>query len=198
MQTEPTPNQNRNDRGSMLFFWAVIALAAGMLVIYWGFLRTSNLGSTSRAGKLSSPDSRREAPDFELRRMSDDSKLGRGDISGKVTVLHIWASWCGPCQRELPEFTKYAREADGNGVKVIALTMDDPPMSAAAMFKNVSDLSLVYFDPSQRLAGALGSGAIPETILIDKSGRIAFRATGGQDWSEMGIPALVTVLKAES
>jgi thiol-disulfide isomerase/thioredoxin len=74
-----------------------------------------------RAGELArtSNQGRTEGANFRL-----------ADFHGKVIVINLWASWCGPCRREIPEYEKVRKSYEGRNVEFVALTTEDPRESA--------------------------------------------------------------------
>ena len=103
-----------------------------------------------------------------------------------VTVVNIWASWCGPCRAELPEIAAFARRAD-DGVDVLTIDTRDGPAAARSLLAEVgaSDLPVVQ-DPQGRLAVAWGATGVPETFVVDASGTVRARSRGAvtQGWLE--------------
>jgi len=112
----------------------------------------------------------------------DNSTFHLSDFIGKVVVINIWASWCGPCRREVPEYEKVRKEYSGRGVEFIGLTTEDPKTAAARVNKFVRDLNfgfrLGWAD--RELARTLMNGetAIPQTLVIDAEGRVIKHWTG--------------------
>ena len=60
----------------------------------------------------------------------DNSTFRLGDFGGKVVVVNLWASWCGPCRSEVPEYEKVRKEYAGRNVEFIGLTTEDPRTSS--------------------------------------------------------------------
>src|ERR1700682_3771676 len=60
----------------------------------------------------------------------DKGTFSLADFGGKVIVVNLWASWCGPCRMEIPEYEKVRKEYAGRAVEFIALTTEDPRTSA--------------------------------------------------------------------
>src|SRR5436190_16007389 len=56
----------------------------------------------------------------------DDSTFRLADFNGKVIVINVWATWCGPCRREVPDYEKVRKEYAGRAVEFIALTTESP------------------------------------------------------------------------
>jgi len=112
----------------------------------------------------------------------DNSTFHLSDFIGKVVVINIWASWCGPCRREVPEYEKVRKEYSSRGVEFIGLTMEDPKTAAAQVNRFVRDLNfgfrLGWAD--RELARTLMNGetAIPQTLVINAEGRVIKHWTG--------------------
>lgn len=121
-----------------------------------------------------------QAPDLQ------GPKLGGGSLSlanyrGKVVVVNLWASWCGPCRREQPQLEGVWREYRDRGVQFLGLNVRDQ-QAAARAFQNEFDVSYPsFFDDSSRLAFELRAQVLPTTYVIDHEGRVAFRLTGTVD-----------------
>lgn len=103
------------------------------------------------------------------------------DFQGKVVVINLWASWCGPCRREVPEYDKVRKDYEGKEVEFIALTAEDRSASNKVN-KFVRDVKFGFrvgwADPE--LAGTLmnGKSAIPQTLVLDGGGQIVKHWTG--------------------
>jgi len=103
------------------------------------------------------------------------------DFQGKVIVINLWASWCGPCRREFPEYEKVRKAYEGKDVEFIALTAEDRAASKKVN-QFVRDVKFGFrvgwADPE--LAGTLmnGKSAIPQTLVLDGGGQIVKHWTG--------------------
>ncbi len=120
------------------------------------------------------------APDFSFVDAEGNSyKLS--DFYGTPVVLNFWATWCGPCRNELPEFDAASREYEG---KVQFLIMDladgvSETMETAVAFVQKNGYTFpVYFDTSLEGMKAYGINAIPVTVFIDADGNIATQSIG--------------------
>ncbi|HEV2837574.1 MAG TPA: TlpA disulfide reductase family protein [Pyrinomonadaceae bacterium] len=106
----------------------------------------------------------------------DNKNFRISDFEGKVVVINLWASWCGPCRREVPEYEKVRKAYIDRNVVFIGLTTEDPRYESERVQKFVRDVGfsfrLGYAD--RELARALTNGrrAIPQTMVIDLEGRI--------------------------
>lgn len=107
--------------------------------------------------------------------------LSLGDYQGKVVVINLWASWCGPCRREQPELERVWREYRDRGVQFLGLNVRDQT-AAALSFQDEFGVTYPSFeDDSSQLAFKLKAQVLPTTYIIDGAGRIAFRLTGTID-----------------
>ena len=104
------------------------------------------------------------------------------DFFGKVTVVNFWATWCGPCRREIPELIKLHKEFQSRGVEIIGLTSEDPGASAEKVRKFIQDFQIDYrigWAPVQVGAPLLqGHQAIPQIFVISRDARILKRFVG--------------------
>jgi thiol-disulfide isomerase/thioredoxin len=118
-------------------------------------------------------------------------------LKGKVVVLNVWATWCGPCVMEFPELVKFERTYRGRGVTVIALSMDDPKKARGVVppflaqqrvhfpvytLKPVDSQTLKPIDPQTVIAvvDKGWEGAVPMTYVFDRSGQMRTRLTGAR------------------
>jgi len=132
-----------------------------------------------QAPVFSPPDPEPEAVPFapaELRSLPDNSSFSLGDFRGKAVVVNLWASWCGPCRREVPDYENVRKEFAGRNVEFIGLTTEDPRTSSKRVRDFVRKLNfgfrLGWAD--RETAGTLmnGSSAIPQTLVIAPDGRV--------------------------
>jgi thiol-disulfide isomerase/thioredoxin len=119
-------------------------------------------------------------------RALDNSSFKLADFQGKVIVINLWASWCGPCRREVPEYEKVRKEYSGRDVEFIGLTTEDPATSAGRVNKFVRDVQfgfrLGWADGVMARTLMNGRGAIPQTLVIDGEGRVISHWAGyGRD-----------------
>mgnify|MGYP001397183307 CR=1 FL=1 len=116
--------------------------------------------------------------DFTLEDL-DGKKVKLSDYRGKVVLVTFWATWCGPCKKEMPELQKFLDANEGKGVEVIAINTDSfNDRSKVAPFLKKNDIGLkVLFEDEQQLSSYNYAG-IPALYVIDRKGRIAHARTG--------------------
>jgi thiol-disulfide isomerase/thioredoxin len=98
------------------------------------------------------------------------------DFAGKILVVNLWASWCGPCRREVPEYEKVRKEFAGRDVEFIGLTDEDPRTSSERVKQFVHDVHfgfrLGWADRETSVTLMNGKSSIPQTWVIGTDGRI--------------------------
>lgn len=98
------------------------------------------------------------------------------DYSGKVVVVDLWATWCGPCRQEIPHLIEMANTYKSKGVEVIGLTNENP----ATDMQKVKDFSkefkinyaVGWADPQMQMGLMNGRNGIPQTIIIGRDGKV--------------------------
>ena len=99
-----------------------------------------------------------------------------GDFFGKVMVINFWATWCGPCRREIPELVKLHKEFHSRGVEMIGLSTEDPDASAEKVRKFIQDFQIDYrigWAPAAVGVPLMKENqAIPQIFVISRDARI--------------------------
>jgi peroxiredoxin len=117
---------------------------------------------------------RKPAPDFTLTD-SSGAKVRLADYRGKVVLLNFWATWCGPCQIEIPWFQEFEQQYKSKGFEVLGVSMDDEGWSVVKPYIAEHKLNyriLLGDDSVSQLYGGLD--ALPTTFIIDRDGKFAF------------------------
>ena len=98
------------------------------------------------------------------------------NYSGKVLLVNLWATWCGPCRNETPELVKLHKEYQSRGVEMVGLSTEDPVASAESVRQFVRDFNVDYHIgwATREVALTLmqGKGSIPQSFIIARDGRI--------------------------
>ena len=107
-------------------------------------------------------------------RTLDNNYFRLADFQGKVIVINLWASWCGPCRREVPEYEAVRRDFLGRNVEFIGLTTEDPGDATEKVdrFVRKTGFGFLLGWADRELTRTLmhGQRAIPQTLVIDTNG----------------------------
>lgn len=136
----------------------------------------------SRSGNVKAAvkpaNDRKPAPDFTLKDASG-ATLKLSDYHGKVVLLNFWATWCGPCQIEIPWFMDFQKEYKDKDFAVLGVSFDDDGWKSVKPFieqKKLNYRIAIGNDEISTLYGGLDS--LPTTFIIDRDGRIAAMHVG--------------------
>lgn len=161
----------------------VLSIIIGILVI--GGIGWLIISSRNASDSPSSQTGLERAPSFALR--DYDGKTARlEDFAGKPLVINSWAAWCPFCRKELVDFAAAQREF---GDKVIIIAVDRSETRGIAK-KYTDELGVTsgmvfLLDPSDSFYQSIGGFSMPETIFVDKDGRIVDHKRGPMDVQEM-------------
>jgi thiol-disulfide isomerase/thioredoxin len=114
----------------------------------------------------------------------DGKSFKLSDYSGKVVVVNLWATWCGPCRVEIPELIKLSDDYKARGVELIGLTNEDPVGDAALVKDFVAKQNITYRigwgnrDFSLGLMQGNVREVIPQSFVITGDGRVIAHLTG--------------------
>ena len=112
--------------------------------------------------------------------MLDGSWFHLGDHKGHVVVVDFWASWCGPCMQSMPLVDGVVREFADRKVELVAVNMEEQPEHVKTMLQRHKLKIPVVFDPDGTVAAKYAVTAIPQTVVIDRDGKIARLFVGGE------------------
>jgi thiol-disulfide isomerase/thioredoxin len=130
----------------------------------------------------------------------DGKSMRVADFKGKVVVLNLWATWCGPCVLEMPTLAKLATAYQGKSVAVVAVSIDGDRDADKARSFIAGHAPLVFYrDPKLKLPYDLKPSAagMPTTVIFGKDGVERGRLSGGADWSGKDAKAVIDHLLAE-
>jgi thiol-disulfide isomerase/thioredoxin len=117
---------------------------------------------------------------------------------GRVVVLNLWATWCTPCKKEMPDLAELQKQLGGPDFEVVALSLDRKGLEASQAFLTENNIALAaYIEPETKSLTALQAIGLPATILIDRNGKEAGRILGEAKWATPEAVELVKALIAE-
>jgi len=125
------------------------------------------------------------APDFTLKGMEGKDISLKG-YRGKVVLLNFWATWCKPCEAEMPSMEQIYQDYKDEGFKIMAISVDKGNLDKVESFVKERGFTFpVFLDPSHKIEGAYRIKFMPTTLLIDRKGVIKKVILGGRDWEDI-------------
>jgi thiol-disulfide isomerase/thioredoxin len=131
------------------------------------------------------------APTLRLKN-EDDKFVDLSQYKDRVVLINFWATWCPPCRKEFPSLSRVRKLFKQTEFEVIAVNVGEDPDSVFS-FTGITDFP-VLFDRDSKTMGAWSVRGLPTTFLVDRQGRIAFRATGGREFDDAEIVATIKQL----
>ncbi|MDQ6924081.1 MAG: TlpA family protein disulfide reductase [Pseudomonadota bacterium] len=204
--TVPGPDHDFADRKRWLVK-AALVVAATMIVAasavgVWVSLGPS--GSALMPDVRAAPDVRKNsvlapyAAPREIANVEFEDGQGRkrtlADFRGKVVLLNLWATWCGPCRKEMPTLDRLQQQLGSTDFEVVALSIDRGGQAVVKSFFDEIDIRAlaIYVDTTAEAGTRLGMIGVPTTLLLDRTGREIARLTGPAEWDS---PEVINTIK---
>ena len=125
-----------------------------------------------------------QAPDFTVQ--DSDRTVSLHDFKGKPVLLNFWATYCGPCVEEMPSLVQLQRKM-GDRITVVAVSEDSDEEAYHQFLKTYKIDLLTVRDKSLKSKDLYQTTGIPETFVIDASGRIRRKFVGSENWTKPDI-----------
>jgi thiol-disulfide isomerase/thioredoxin len=119
---------------------------------------------------------------------------------GRVALVNLWATWCGPCRKEMPALGRLQKELGSDQFEVVAISVDRKGAEASSAFlkeTGAENLEL-YVEPTTAIVNDLQAIGLPATLLIDRKGNEIGRLLGPADWASPEAQALIKAALAET
>ncbi len=129
------------------------------------------------------------APEFVLTK-KDGNRVRLGEFLGKkVVFLHFWATWCPPCEEEMPSMEALHKSVSAKNFQMFVVSIDEDGWTSVdpfikKMFMGEEPSFSVFVDPKKKVASKYGTFKVPETFVIDKTGRIVDKIQGTKEWQD--------------
>jgi thiol-disulfide isomerase/thioredoxin len=139
------------------------------------------------------------APDYVFKNR-DGADVTFAQFRGKVVVVNIWAMWCAPCRTEMPTLARLDEAYPDSDLMVLPINVDATPdgLADARSFIDVHEPLPLYSDMKFQLPFLLPQQEkMPQTVLLDRQGRIRASFAGEADWASPEARALIDALLAE-
>ena len=170
--------------------WSVVIIAIAVLGAALG------IGSHLMKDELFPVNVGSTAPDFRAKVLGRNRYKTLADYKGQVVILNIWATWCEPCQVEIPKLEKLYQEYGDKGLKLVAVSIDDyvSEDSIRSFARTYGMTFEILHDSTHAIERQYQATGYPETFVIGKEGTIRKKWIGPDDWTSQGNRALVAQL----
>ena len=131
------------------------------------------------------------APSFPARDL-DGEPVALDDLRGEVVLLNIWATWCPPCLEEMPSMQRLHEEMSGEGLRVVAVSIDAEAGNVDAGGRPGGDIEAfarrmgltfeIWHDPAGDIQRTYRTTGVPESFVIDRNGTIIKKVIGATEW----------------
>jgi peroxiredoxin len=121
------------------------------------------------------------APGFDLP-LLDGGSVSLASLRGRVVLLNFWATWCAPCEAEMPAMQRLSTTLAGKDFALVAVSVDAGTDEVQQFQKRLGLSFPIALDPAKSVSSQYQSYRYPESYLIDREGHILSRYIGPRDW----------------
>jgi cytochrome c biogenesis protein CcmG, thiol:disulfide interchange protein DsbE len=120
-----------------------------------------------------------QAPEYAAPTPAGNS-ISLNELRGSVVLLNIWATWCIPCRKELPELQQLHQRYSQQGLRVVGVSVDDGSADRAVdeFVRNFGLTYTILRDPAETVSHKFAIPGVPASFLIDRNGKVVWRMTG--------------------
>lgn len=158
-------------RASTLFLFAAIFL--GGAVVWLGRVQDPDV-----LASVTAPISGASAPGFTLPDLEGNSH-SLEDYQGRPVIINYWATWCKPCEAEMPALQAVYEKYQDDGLVILAINTTEPPQVITPFVEERGLTFPILLDERSTTAGEYDVGGYPTTYFIDKNGKILAKEFGG-------------------
>jgi peroxiredoxin len=164
---------------------------------FWALLWATAMGLAGCSSGSGPAVQGEAAPDFTFKdQIGKERSLSQ--LRGKVVLVNFWATWCPPCLDEMPSMQQLKQRMANQPFEMLALSVDDSWEPVNRFMKQHGFGLPVYADFDKRISTLYGTHMWPETYIVDKKGKIAYKVIGPKDWTSAEVLKFLDVLVAEA
>jgi peroxiredoxin len=170
---------------------------AGAGWIALALLAAAAFALLSRGGATAPLTRGSRAPDFELSRLDGQGSVSLAALRGRLVLLNFWATWCKPCEDEMPAMQRLYQALPRDGFELLAISVDEVPGEVVAFQQRLGVSFPILLDSDQRVARSFETFRFPETVLVGRDGVVIERFVGPKEWDAAAYVDLLRRLLAE-
>jgi len=175
------------NRGQWIAVGGVLAAVAAVLG-----------AALAMSGDLAPVSVGNQAPAFRAVKIAGGDSVGLDHFAGEVMLLNIWATWCAPCEQEMPSIQRLYQEMSPEGLKIVSVSIDDDQPQAVSQWLADRKLTFeVFQDRSHAIERIYQTTGVPESFVIDRHGVIVKKVIGPVEWDSPAQKALFRRLLSE-
>lgn len=123
------------------------------------------------------------APGFQLPSLAGAS-VSLDDYRGQVVVLNFWASWCGPCRKEMPILEQVHKQYKAKGMTLVGINVEPESADALKFLKSTPVSFPILFDRDSAVSKQYQVQGMPNTVILDRTGKVRYVHRGYQPGAE--------------
>ena len=126
-----------------------------------------------------------EAPDFEAVNIVTGDTIALADYRGEVVLLNLWATWCAPCEQEMPAMQRLHELLGPQGLRIVAVSVDAIDPDQVLEWTRQRSLTFdILQDRTGRIERAYQTTGLPESFIIDRNGVITRKEISSREWDD--------------
>ena len=134
------------------------------------------------------------APAFSLPERPGPGEMSLDSLRGEVVLLNFWATWCEPCEREMPAMERLHEKLSPEGLHLVAVSVDESAEPIDQFRARFGLTFPILWDREKRVSDAYQTYRYPETLLIGRDGRARASVIGEADWDDPSVRTWVQAL----
>ena len=126
-----------------------------------------------------------DAPGFQAVNIVTRDSVSLAEYKGEVVLLNIWATWCGPCEIEMPSMQRLHEALGPSGLKIVAVSIDEADTEEVLEWAQERNLTFdILHHRGGRIERIYQTTGVPESFIIDRNGVIVKKEIGAREWDQ--------------
>jgi peroxiredoxin len=135
-----------------------------------------------------------KAPEFSLPPLGGGAPVVLSEQRGKTVLVNFWATWCKPCEDEMPAMERLYRRLKPQGFELLAVSVDEDEAEVEAFRERMGITFPILMDPKQNVSRAYQTMGFPESLLVGPDGVVVERYVGPRDWDHESFAQRIAAL----